>query len=412
MNLAAILKKKIDAESYRRLKKVSEVAHSHCLEPWLIGGVVRDLIMSVPVKKDLDITVAGGNIAPLAESLSDHWKAKLYSYPQFMTFTLEFPDGNHIDLITARDEIYPHPAALPVVKMGTLESDLRRRDFTINAIALSLTEDRWGEALDPFNGMSDIKRKLIRILHDKSFEDDPTRIFRAARFVGRLKFKLEQKTEALIHRSIENQEIKRLSSDRIRTEIEKILIEENPERSIQLLQDWKVLEQIDLSWSAESTLLFKKLPRSKNPDTTIAVRMVLWLNGRSHAEAEQIVTALNFSGDLKEKILQPLGILELLKSDRTIETLPQIELFQETTIFFNQLTRQKIWAKIKKRWLEYQKWVRCKPSIDGEALKKLGFVPGPLFKKIFEELSVRKYKGELKNRAAEIRFVIDNFRRD
>lgn len=425
MNFSSVMKQKVPESLRVRLKHISQLSSSLQLHPYLVGGVVRDLLLSVPLKKDFDVTVSGGSVFPLASLLASKWKLKLLSYPEFLTFTIEFKDGTHIDLITARQESYPYPGSLPVVESGSLQEDLLRRDFSINAIALSLSRESYGQLYDPAGGFSDLKRKKIRVLHSESFRDDPTRIFRAARFAGRFGFRLEKNTAFLIDRSVKNQDIKKISCDRIRVELQKIMLEEYPASALKFLSQWKVLKQVHpkLSWNPRLHKMFQRGSESILPDLQdrrsrktdpekgeklLRVRMALLLSKNSLLEAKEILNGLNFPKMVQEKILQPLTLYHLFLEKRSTTTLPRLKLFEETDCFFNLFTN----SNIVQRWNDYRIWVKCRPHLNGESLKKFGFFPGPLFKKILESLTTAKFEGKVKNRSEEVRFVVDNFRRE
>ncbi|MBI3292575.1 MAG: CCA tRNA nucleotidyltransferase, partial [Elusimicrobia bacterium] len=186
-----------------RLRQVGREAKAMGLNAFLVGGTVRDLLLKHP-SGDPDIVVVG-NPEPLVRRLGARWRATVLPHPQFLTFVLTFPDGTHLDVATARGERYETPAALPQVSPASIEEDLWRRDFSINALALGLNPSAWGQLLDPTGGLQDLQQLKIRVLHARSFWDDPTRIFRAARFAGRYQFTLEAQTlqwlrEALIRR--------------------------------------------------------------------------------------------------------------------------------------------------------------------------------------------------------------------
>ena len=154
---------------------------------YLVGGPVRDLLLGVPLR-DLDVSIERDATA-LAAVLAEELGAKLTIHRRFGTATLTL-SGEHVDLVTARKEVYPRPGALPKVSPGTIIDDLARRDFSVNAIALPLSAARSG-VVDPHGGADDLERRIIRTLHSASFVDDPTRMMRAVRYERRLGFSLE-----------------------------------------------------------------------------------------------------------------------------------------------------------------------------------------------------------------------------
>lgn len=150
---------------------------------WLVGGAVRDFYLK---KETLDIDITfEGNVEPLANLCLRRWGGTKHKFTQFGTYRVELESGLKLDLVRARKETYPRPAALPVVEPSVIKDDLFRRDFTVNAWAVSIWPQDFAASFDPFSARQDIDAGLVRVLHDKSFLDDPTRLFRALRFAGR-----------------------------------------------------------------------------------------------------------------------------------------------------------------------------------------------------------------------------------
>ncbi len=208
------------------LKNVGICAEKMGFGAYAVGGIVRDLIMQRKTV-DVDIVIEGDGLA-FASKFSTAYCATLKEYRRFKTARLFFGDGFKIDIATARTEVYEAPAALPVVTPGSIEDDLFRRDFSINTLAACLNPERFGHLLDPFAGIDDIKGKLIRALHEKSFTDDPTRLFRAARFEKRFHFDIEGRTEELINEALSDGILELLSGYRLASELRLVLSEEEP----------------------------------------------------------------------------------------------------------------------------------------------------------------------------------------
>jgi tRNA nucleotidyltransferase (CCA-adding enzyme) len=181
-----------------------------------VGGYVRDTALGL-TPLDIDIVVEGDAIKA-SRDLNKVLKGNLTSYRDFGTATLIVHD-QCLDLVSARVEKYPEPAKLPHVYPSTINEDLNRRDFTINAMAMSIARENFGEIFDPFDGLGDIKKGIIRILHRNSFIDDPTRIFRALRYKNRFGFRLEKNTRQLMQEAVQKKLIKELSGKRLLTEI-------------------------------------------------------------------------------------------------------------------------------------------------------------------------------------------------
>jgi tRNA nucleotidyltransferase (CCA-adding enzyme) len=208
-----------------------ETVRKAAQEPvYVVGGAVRDLLLGRP-RADLDLVVVGG-AATLAERLG----GAEAEHARFGTVKVEV-EGHEVDIATARTETYPEPGALPVVTpAGSIEEDLGRRDFTLNAIAIPLTEE--SRLIDPYDGRADLDQGLLRVLHDRSFEDDPTRAVRAARYAARFGFQLEPETEALLRKA----DLTTVSADRRRAELERLTAEENAREGLQLLADWGLID--------------------------------------------------------------------------------------------------------------------------------------------------------------------------
>ena len=226
---------------------------------YLVGGFVRDLLLKRP-SLDIDIVVEGDAIR-VAKAMCERWNGTLETYPQFGTATVTPADVNlpKVDFVTARRETYQGAGTLPTVSRGTITDDLRRRDFSINALAMCLDTSTFGEIVDKTDGLEDLKTRTVRVLHKHSFTDDPTRIFRAFRYAGRYGFSIPETDTLLMREALPV--LAQLSGERIRNEINRILIEENaPEivASLTRLDVWKTISQ---GWNLSTTFAcdFKKV---------------------------------------------------------------------------------------------------------------------------------------------------------
>ena len=225
---------RLGAQVRDRLREVAARAAARGMRAWLVGGVVRDLLLDQPLG-DLDLAIEG-DARSLARDLVRAGDATLVRESQdFGTATLRFPDAGLVDLAMARRESYRHPAALPTVEPGSLEQDLLRRDFTINSMAVSLDPRSFGALLDPTRGIADLERRRIRILHDGSFLDDPTRALRAVRFAVRLGFSLDPHTARRMREAATAGVFERLSPLRLRRELELLFDEPRWSASARLL---------------------------------------------------------------------------------------------------------------------------------------------------------------------------------
>lgn len=236
--------------------RTAELARELCSRPgvkaWVVGGCVRDWLLG-RATKDLDIISEGG-CAALAAYCRRRYAARVENFDSFGTVRCFFPDGSRIDFARTRAEVYSAPAALPQVKPATLEKDLFRRDFTVNALAARPLEGGGWELLDPFCGVRDIEKGLLRVLHPASFRDDPTRLYRLCRFGARLGWKAEPRTEALMRRVVRGKLPGLLSRARLRQELLRILSEPEPAPAFKLLRRYGLDDFIypGLRWTGKA----------------------------------------------------------------------------------------------------------------------------------------------------------------
>ncbi len=231
------------------LKAIREVADEQGIQTFLVGGMVRDLLLGRP-NEDVDIVVEGDGIA-FATALAQRVGGRSHPHAPFLTAVVTLPDDHRVDVASARTEFYRTPAALPEVETSLIRQDLYRRDFTINSLAVVLGGDRYGELVDFFGGRKDLQGHEIRVLHSLSFIDDPTRAIRAIRYARRLGFSIASDTRNLISTAIGEGVFERLSGQRLRRELETLLSEPHPTPSLGLLSELGLLPVIspDFAWS-------------------------------------------------------------------------------------------------------------------------------------------------------------------
>lgn len=225
----------------KNILKIKELAEKHNFELYLVGGYVRDFFLKRE-NKDADFTVVGDAIE-FAKIVAEHFHSKVVAYPRF--FTAMVPVGSiEYEFVGTRKEFYLPKSRKPVVSVGTLEDDLRRRDFTINAMAVSLNKETFGKLVDIFDGYKDLQSRIIRTPLDPraTFEDDPLRMMRAIRFATQLDFEIEQATYEAIKEM--KQRIEIVSQERITQELLKILDSPAPSKGFHLLYETGLLELI------------------------------------------------------------------------------------------------------------------------------------------------------------------------
>ncbi|MGH2619779.1 MAG: CCA tRNA nucleotidyltransferase, partial [Anaerolineales bacterium] len=268
------MKARLPDWAFALLRQAGELADQSGMPACVVGGFVRDLVLGRN-NPDLDLVVEGDGLA-FARALGREMGARIKTHDRFGTAVLVFPDGFKLDVAMARSESYRHPAALPAVRPSTIEKDLYRRDFTVNTLAIRLNPRRFGELLDLYGGYRDLRAKTIRVLHDLSFMDDPTRVFRAIRFEQRYGFRLDHGTRALIKGVVTTGLIARLSGHRLREELVRLCSEKEPHKAVARLDKLDLLRFIhpDLKWSSRLERRLK------------AVEHVLEQRGRLHLERQ------------------------------------------------------------------------------------------------------------------------------
>ena len=217
---------------------------------YVVGGVVRDLLLDQPVNESdhLDLDLAfNGHQAPLRHALSEAAGKRATIHHRFGTASARLSDGTSVDLARTRSERYPSPATLPIVAPASIDIDLQRRDFTINAMALALTGDRAGALIDPHGGVADLKRGVIRTLHAGAFRDDPTRLIRAARYAARIGSVIERRT--MIDARRDRHHLQALSPARFGDAWRLLLQERSASSALELARRLKISQSRDARWT-------------------------------------------------------------------------------------------------------------------------------------------------------------------
>ena len=221
------------------LELVGSHAQRRSLKAYAVGGLVRDWLLGIQSSTDIDVTIEGSGVA-VAKQVAREYGAPLIIHPQFGTSTLLFPEFSNmftkgssikvmrLDIASCRKEVYSNPAAYPKVASGNLRDDLARRDFTVNAMAVSINPRSFGRLIDFYHGVEDLKKRKLRILHNESFIDDPSRILRGIRFFARFGFQWEKKTEHLLIKAVGQGALSWLNSGRLSRELDYMCTEPNP----------------------------------------------------------------------------------------------------------------------------------------------------------------------------------------
>lgn len=412
------MKKTILEVLNRNIRKILKVANDIAMRNnyrlYIVGGAVRDYFMSIqPV--DVDIVVEGDGIE-VAKELARKSGLSIVIHNKFLTATLS-SDGIEVDFSTARKEIYRKPAALPEVSPSSLEEDLKRRDFTINAIAISLNKNNFLEVIDPFNGLNDIKNKVIRVLHNRSFIDDPTRAFRAVRYMTRFGFKIDRQTEELIYEAQKKGIFDEVTSSRILNEMKLLLTEKTPEKCLKNLERFNLLKVFSEIINIDKKLLrvVSKIPEINQKFGITDQWRVCLIALFSHVPADKINMIIK-RYPLDRRLISSLNQLERFKESLKLlsKRLKNSELFSVVRDFSDEIIIYGIAGADSpiieynlKKFLESIKGI---PSVlNGDDLKKAGIQPGVIYNKILKEVHLMYLDGCLKNKKDAIKWVKTNY---
>lgn len=415
--------KKLSPQFRRALKSVSTLSRSLNYKVYLVGGVARDLVLKKKVF-DLDMVVEGDAIK-LATKLAKQLKGEFRRHHSFGTATVSW-QGHKIDFVRARSESYAHWGALPKVKPAHLAEDLLRRDFTINAMAISLNRSDYGKLIDLYGGLPDLKKGFIRILYDQSFLEDPTRILRAIRFQQRFKFRFQPQTLKLLKAALRKKALNLVNPHRLRNELILILKESKPYGYIKRLNQLEKFSFVDkglrlkgkdfkLLLAIEKTLEhyqrnFKK-PRQLEAWTIYLAgilvnfslkKIKVILHNFGFKKGERIIVI-----SIKKDLAKIKKLDSKLKSKAIHQILDQYSL--EAILFFYAY-----YPKIKLRKnIEYflNELIHSRIQLKGRDLKELGFAPPVLYGKILKTLSYAKFSKSLNTKDDEVKEARRIFKR-
>jgi len=387
---------------------------------YVVGGFVRDLFL-YRSNEDIDIVVEGDGIA-FARRYAKMMGARVHSHEKFGTAVVIFSDGFKVDVASARLEHYRFPADLPSVEMSSIKLDLYRRDFTINTLAIQLNPGKFGTLIDFFQAQKDLKEKVVRILHNLSFVEDPTRVYRAIRFEQRFGFTIGKLTAHLIKNVVEMDFFRQLSGRRVFTELRLIFEEENPAPTIQRLDDYGLLETLhpdivldkkrrELFHSVRKVLAWHDLLFLDEPYLRWAVYFTALVEGCGRETTEAVCEKLELAP--RHRVIftrDRFEVFQALHGMRRRMPLENSDLYRELSPFKTEMILFMMAAaggeRIKKAIAFYFTQLRfVEPSVTGEDIKKMGLEPGPIFREILQAVLDAKLNGVVKTRDDELNFV-------
>jgi len=438
-NVNSLLKERLGQDLLDILKRISQIGDRCKVPVFVVGGFVRDLLLNIP-NKDIDIVVECQLISDFpfllvsaddfASMLAKDLDGKVKFHERFQTSVVTFPDGYRIDVAMARSETYEYPAALPKVKRSELDTDMARRDFTINSLAIKLNNQPNGKGafclIDFFNGERDLKNKEIHVLFRSSFIDDPCRLFRAIKFEQRFGFKIGKQTEEWMRAAIKKDIVDSLSGTRLLNEITLILKEKHPLKYILRMKefdllkykssliildsaDLEALERIEtvLSWTETISL-------PEKPEVW-SVYLLAILYSLNDEEFVRILGQLLMPAKLKKSLSMDRYYckkgLELLVEDKDWE--PEViyhffsDLSIEALIYFlavDSTDRANQYANT-----YFTQYCGQAVSLTGDDLVEMGLKPGPIFRSVFKALREAHLKGAIETRDDEVGWVKKEF---
>jgi len=421
-NMAALLKERLPRKIIQRLKNLGEIADMLGYNVFLVGGLVRDILLKRE-NLDVDIVIEGDGIR-FAHEFAGHYEARVRSHKKFGTAVLIFPDGFKVDVATARMEYYESPGAPPVIETSSLKLDLYRRDFTINTLAIKLNKRDYGTLIDYFGAMKDIKEKVLRVLHNLSFVEDPTRMLRALRFEQRFNFKIGKLTLALIKNAVKVDIPKDPASKRFFLELRLILKEQEPVRAIRRMNEFDLLKLIspEIRFTKTVELLFEEIRKVIDWYNLLYLEepfepwKVYWHGLTSSLSISSLRALAEKNGMVdvnsrkmlsqRENISTILGKLYKVSGDN----------YQLYTLLSPYDTESLLYMMARsnsektKRLIStyFTKLKGTKIQLRGKDLADMGFKPGPVFREIFDRILEARLNNLIKTREDEFRFVKDH----
>ncbi len=429
-NLARLIDAQLPKFIRQLLRQLGAVADQQQVRIYLVGGFVRDLLLRQE-NLDVDLVIEGDGIA-FAEAFAKVCDCRIRSHAKFGTAVIILPDGFKIDVASARLEYYDRPGALPRIEHASIRHDLYRRDFTINTLTISLNQDKFGQMLDFFGGQRDLKEKSVRILHNLSFIEDPTRLFRAVRFEQRLGFRIGQQTERLMRSAVRMNLVKKVGGARILSELQQILDEPQVVSALRRMEQFDLLKFIDarLTFDQSSARLivaaeracswFDLLYTGERYHRWLAYLICL-LEPLSEKGMARVCRWLDLQLRYRELLLEelPKGLYALRAAQRRSQS-KRVASNSEIFHWFCGLSLEVIlYLMARTADEQVRKWIsqyvthlrKVEVVLNGHDLIELGLRPGKHFHGVFLALLNARLDGEISSKTDEIEMVRSRFLR-
>ncbi len=423
-NIVSMMRERLPKKIMTILAQMGRVAEELGFRAYVVGGIVRDLFIKQE-NLDVDLVIEGDGIV-FAKNFAARHRARARVFQKFKTAVIIFPDGFKVDVATARTEYYDAPGALPVVEYSSIKMDLYRRDFTINTLAVKLNSEDFGTLLDFFGAHRDLKERRISVLHNLSFVEDPTRVFRAIRFEQRFAFRISKLTINLIHNAVKNNFFDRLSGARLFHELQLILQEENPIPAIARLAELDLLKAIHPRlWFDEGTqtmleriqavLSWMDLTYLEETFERWLVYFLGLLEPLTSEEIKELLTRFKIPAKMAATILggKEAADQALLKLFRLGEpSRSQIyhllaPISTEYLLYIMAKSRQESSKRFISLYFTHLK--HLKPELRGRDLISLGFQPGPQIKDILNMLHEARLNEAVQSKREELDLIRRTF---
>ena len=423
-NMATMLKERLPRRIIRLFKEFGNVADMLGYNAYLVGGLVRDLFLKQQ-NLDVDVVIEGEGIK-FAHEFAEHYEVRVRSHRKFGTAVLIFPDGFKVDVATARMEYYESPAAPPTVEMSSLRMDLFRRDFTINTLAIKLNKREYGSLMDYFGGQKDLKEKVIRVLHNLSFVEDPTRVLRAIRFEQRFGFRIDKLTLALMKNAVKIDCFKALSGRRLFLELKLLLKEQEPLQAIRRMNEFHLLQVIsrEIEFTKGLKTLLQQIEGVLSWYNLLYLEdlyepwKVYWHGLTSALDTKalrRLAERMQMMDQESRRMIREReelgGLLEKLYRLRTDDKYGLYTLLShyDTEILLYMMAKVNN-EKIKRMISNYfTKLKSTKVMLSGKDLKGMGVKPGPIYKEIFDSLLKARLNNSVRTKDEEAGFVKEMF---
>ena len=422
--IAKFMKERFPERIYDLLVEFGRVGDELGYSVYAVGGFVRDLLLRVE-NFDIDVVIEGDGIR-FAEEFEKKLPCRIRTHKKFGTAIILFPNGLKVDIATARWEVYDSPAALPTVESASIKMDLYRRDFTVNTLAIQLNPNSFGELIDFFGGVKDIKEKVIRVLHNLSFVEDPTRVFRAVRFEQRFGFQIAKHTQNLMRNAVNVGFLERLSGGRVLSEIILILQEEDPLPALRRMRDFNLLHFLhpSLKFAEQGQALFEQIHHviSWFDLLFLEQRYERWLvyfygfiDFLKEGEIEEFCGRLSMNEKLRKRVkggkLQAdqalLQMFSWINTDRQPKRSEIYSVLDPLSIESKLFMMAKTTQVMTRRYISlyFTQLKDTKPLLRGTDLIQMGMKSGPSIRKVLTDLLKARLDEQVVTRQDEMEYL-------